>query len=363
MSLEIRNLSYTVDRFQLSEINLTVNDKTYFILLGPTGAGKSTLLKCILGINQIDSGKILLDGKDINHLAVEKRNSGYLPQNCALFPHLDVRENINFGMRIRNCPETELKERASQLLSLFNIEHLENRGIRNLSGGEKQKVSLARALATRPALLLLDEPFSAVDEGTKRNLWFELKKIFRDIKIPVIHVTHNFEEAYTMAEQIGVMIDGGLQQVSDSRTLFEKPATRKIARFLNYRNFFSGEVNKKSPGIYSIRSQGITIVFACETELSGKITLCIRPQDIKIINPAYPVKAELADNVYEGQIRNVTRYPESAVLFVKIADGSSSRDYDLELKFPLYILSRHNLYKQKHIKIALWQPNIIVFKE
>ena len=183
MSLEIRNLSYAVDQFQFSEINLAISDETYFILLGPTGSGKSSLLKCILGINQIKTGEIFIDGKSIANLTVEKRNIGYLPQNCALFPHLDVRENINFGMRIRNYPETEIKERTGQLLSLFNIEHLANRSTRNLSGGEKQKVSLARALATRPALLLLDEPFSAVDEGTKKRLWFELKKVFKTVKV------------------------------------------------------------------------------------------------------------------------------------------------------------------------------------
>ncbi|MEA2108578.1 MAG: ABC transporter ATP-binding protein [Pseudomonadota bacterium] len=362
MSLEIRNLSYAVDQFQFTKINLTITDKTYFVLLGPTGAGKSTLLKCILGINQVKTGEILLNGKNIANLAVEKRNIGYLPQNCALFPHLDVQENINFGMRMRNFPETEIKERATALLALFNINHLKNRKTTHLSGGEKQKVALARALATKPALLLLDEPFSAVDEGTKKRLWSELKKILKNVKIPVIHVTHNFEEAYSMAEQIGVMIDGGIRQVAKAQTLFERPATKKIAGFLNYRNFFSGEVHKKTAGIYSIKSRGINIVFTSETELYGIINLCIRPQDIKIINPTYPVKAELADNVYEGIIKDIILYPESALLFVKV-DGSSSDDYDFELKFPLYILSRHNLYEQKRIKIALWQPNIIVFKD
>jgi ABC-type Fe3+/spermidine/putrescine transport system ATPase subunit len=362
MSLEIKNLSYSVGQFQFSKINLAISDETYFILLGPTGSGKSTLLKCILGINQVKTGKIFINGKNMGDFVVEKRNIGYLPQNCALFPHLDVQENISFGMRIRNYPETEIKARAAALLALFNIIHLKNSKTTHLSGGEKQKVALARALATKPALLLLDEPFSAVDEGTKKKLWFELRKIFRDIKIPVIHVTHNFEEAYTMAEQIGVMIDGSLRQVADAQTLFERPATKKIAGFLNYRNFFSGEVNKKSAGIYSIKSQSINIVFTSKTELSGTISLCIRPQDIKIINPAYPVKAELADNVYEGRIKDILLYPESAVLFVKV-EGNSNGDYDFELKFPLYILRRHNLYEQKRIKIALWQPNIIVFKD
>ena len=361
MSLEIRNLGYAAGQFHFSAINLSISDETYFILLGPTGVGKSTLLKCILGINRITSGTILLDGKNITRLAVERRNIGYLPQDCALFPHLNVQENISFGMRINNQPETEIQKETARLLAIFTIEQLKNRRIHHLSGGEKQKVALARALATKPALLLLDEPFSAVDEGSKRRLWFELKKVFQQINIPVIHVTHNFEEAYTMAEQIGVMIDGSLQQVSDAQTLFEKPATRKIAAFLNYRNFFSGVVKKKSAGVYSLESRNISIVFNNEAELAGKITLCVRPQDIKIINPAYPIKAELADNVYDAVIRDIILYPESAVLFVKVVDSHGS-DYDFELKFPLYILKRYNLHKQKPIRIALWQPNIIVFK-
>lgn len=361
MSLEIRNLSYAVDQFQFSKINLAIPDETYFVLLGPTGAGKSSLLKCILGINQIKTGEILINGKNIGNLAVEKRNIGYLPQNCALFPHLNVRENIDFGMRIRNYQQTEIRKSTDRLLDLFKIKPLENRSIKNLSGGEKQKVALARALATRPALILLDEPFSAVDEGTKKRLWSELKKVFKTVKMPVIHVTHNFEEAYSMAEKIGVMLDGSIRQVAEAQTLFERPATKKIAGFLNYRNFFSGKVRKEGTDIYSINSQGINIVFTSATALSGTITLCIRPQDIKIINPKYPIKAELADNVYEGIIQDMILYPESAIVFVKV-DGSGSNNYDFELKFPLYILNRHHLYEQKRIKIALRQPHIIILK-
>ena len=361
MSLEINNLTCTVGRFRLSEINLTVSDKSYFVLLGPTGAGKSTLLKCILGISRTETGTIVLDGRDITMAAVEERNIGYLPQSCALFPHLDVRENISFGMRINNDSEMTIKKNTARLLSLFKIEHLVKRDPKHLSGGERQKVALARALATRPALLLLDEPFSAVDEGSRRSLWFELKKVFQEITIPVIHVTHNFDEAYTMGERIGVMADGRLQQVDDARTLFERPATRKVARFLHYRNFFSGPVERQGKNRYRLDCRGLTIVFASRRELSGIVTLCVRPQDIKIINPNYPIKAELAENVYDATISNVILYPESAVIFVKV-DGSTGSDFDFELKFPLYIFKRYQLHEHKRLQVALWQPSIIVLE-
>ncbi len=362
MSLEIKDLSCAVDRFRLMEINLSVKDKSYFILLGPTGAGKSTLLKCILGINRSQTGTIILDGRDITRAAVEERNIGYLPQNCALFPHLDVRENISFGMRVNNASEAAIKKNTARLLSLFAIEHLVKRNPKNLSGGEKQKVALARALGTRPALLLLDEPFSAVDEGSRRSLWFELKNVFQEINVPVIHVTHNFDEAYTMGERIGVMADGRLQQVADARTLFERPATREVARFLHYRNFFSGPVSRQGNDRYRLDCRGLTIIFSSQRQLSGTVTLCIRPQDIKIINPNYPIKAELAENVYDAAIQNVILYPESAVLFVTV-DGSTSDDYDFELKFPLYIFKRYQLHEHKRIQVALWQPSIIILDD
>jgi ABC-type Fe3+/spermidine/putrescine transport system ATPase subunit len=243
-------------------------------------------------------------------------------------------------------------------------------------------VALARALAARPDLLLLDEPFSAVAESSKRALWFELKKIFRQIKIPVIHVTHNFDEAYTLGAQIGVMIAGRLHQVTTPQTLFERPKTLAVARFLHYRNFFSGPVRELGDGRLALTTErGFEIIFrppqgpesSCppaSPEITSPATLCIRPQDIKIINPAYPIRRELSDNVYDAVINDITIYPESAVIFVKLKNTQptnitrhSSNKYDLEMKFPIYILKRYHLHEGKEIRIALWQPGIIVLEE
>ncbi|MBW1645688.1 MAG: ATP-binding cassette domain-containing protein [Deltaproteobacteria bacterium] len=343
MSLVLEKLAGGAAGFALENLDLEISRGGYFILLGPTGAGKSTLLKCILGLHPLTAGRILLDGRDLTRLPVEKRNIGYLPQNCALFPHLDVRENILFGLRAAKLPRKQLAVRLAALVALLELEPLLTRPTASLSGGEKQKVALARALATRPSLLLLDEPFAAVDEGSKRKLWLSLRQVCRRLAPTVIHVTHNFEEAYAMGREVGVLIDGRLEQVTNMQNLFERPASRRVARFLNYNNLFHGRPRPIGPGRYELVDRRIRIVFSHPRELTGPVTLCVRPQDIKILNPAYPVKQELAANVYRARIR--------------------SPDADFELRFPRYIFHRHRLAEGQEIQIALWQPQIIVLEK
>ena len=358
MSLRLEEVSCEIGGFSLKNLDLEIEPGGYFILLGPTGAGKSTLLKCILGLRPLTTGRIYLSGRDLTRLPVEKRQIGYLPQNCALFPHLDVRENILFGLRAARFTSQQLRDRLTFLIELLDLKPLLNRQPSSLSGGERQKIALARALSTRPRLLLLDEPFAAVDEGTKRKLWFELKQVFQQIPITVIHVTHNFEEAYAMGRKVGVMIAGRLRQIARVEELFERPASREIAEFLNYRNLFTGIPIKTGFDRYQLQCHNFSIFFRHSGDLDDQLTICVRPQDIKIINPAYPVKKELADNLYEAEIKNIARYPEQVSLLAKVV-GSSGPDYDFELRFPGYILKRHQLAEGQRIRIALWQPNII----
>ncbi len=362
MSLRLEQLAGTAGGFDLHRLDLEISRGGYFILLGPTGAGKSTLLKIILGLHPPTQGKIILAGRELTRLPVEKRNIGYLPQNCLLFPHLNARENIIFGLRAARLPRRQIDDRLAFLSELLKLQPLLDRHPASFSGGERQKVALARALAGRPHLLLLDEPFAAVDEGSRRKLWFELKAVFRRLRPTVVHVTHNFEEAYAMGREAGVMIAGRLEQVASLQTLFERPASRRVAEFLNYHNFFRGVPRRIAPDKYELLDHGLPIVFRHPGKPPTPTTICVRPQDIKVINPAYPVKQELADNVYEAEIKNLILYPESVSLLVK-TPAATGRDYDFELRFPRYILQRHHLAEGRQIRIALWQPQIIVLEK
>ena len=173
--LQIKSLNLRLGNFSLCDINLSCNRGEYHVLLGPTGSGKSSLMKCILGLHRMNSGAVFLEGEDISHYLPEHRRMGYVPQNYSLFPHLNVEKNIRFGLKIRKNPSEMNDALVDQLCETLSIINLRNRKVQYLSGGEKQKVALARALAIKPDILLLDEPFSSIDEGAKRTLWMELK--------------------------------------------------------------------------------------------------------------------------------------------------------------------------------------------
>ena len=189
--LKIDSLGLTLGKFSLKDINLTCKKGHYHILMGPSGSGKSTLIKCILGFYKPDRGKILWNDRDITTALPEQRKMGYLPQSYALFPHLNVEENIRFGINANKLPRQQADGLVKQLCDMLGIEKLCKRRVTNLSGGEKQKVALGRALGAQPEIILLDEPFSSIDEGGKRRLWFELKNVIDEVGITTIHITHN----------------------------------------------------------------------------------------------------------------------------------------------------------------------------
>ena len=284
---------------------------------------------------------------------------GYVPQNYALFPHLNVEKNIAFGLKRKKLARQKADTIISKLCDMLNITHLRKRGIQSLSGGEKQKVALGRALAIQPQIILLDEPFSAIDEGARRALWFELKQAIADVGVTAMHITHNLEEAYTLGERISVLINGNLVQRGLKEDIFKFPAVKEVAEYLNYRNLFSGKTEGGSEnacihcGHFSIT---VNKVLPAETDVG----ICIRQQDIKIIKEGSPVKDSLKQNIFSGEIVSLFPLPEFCLMWFKIR--GSPKEYDLELKFPDYIRLRHDLYPGKKIRVGIWEPNIIVFE-
>ncbi|MCQ6254248.1 ATP-binding cassette domain-containing protein [Methanocaldococcus sp.] len=251
--LKVCNLSKIWKDFKLKNVSFEISNE-YCVILGPSGAGKSVLIKCIAGILKVNSGKIILNSRDITNLPPEKRNVGYVPQNYALFPNKNVYKNIAYGLIIRKVDKLEIDRKVKEIAEFLNISHLLDRDIKTLSGGEQQRVSLARALVLNPSILLLDEPTSALDIRIKESIISELKKI-KDI--PVLHITHDLAEARTLGEKVGIFMDGELIAFGD-KDILKKPNNRKVAEFLGF-NVIDNEAISPEDVIIKNGNDGIVI--------------------------------------------------------------------------------------------------------
>jgi ABC-type sugar transport system ATPase subunit len=232
-SLKLNNVCIQAGTFKVENINLTIEENQYFTLMGHTGSGKSMLLKAICGLMQVQKGTILIDNKDITHLEPRFRNIGYVPQESGLFPHLNVLNNIIFSLRIKGFSKKDASNEISKIVDFLQIEDLLNRSVINLSGGEKQKISLARALAKKPSILLLDEPVSALDESTKFEICEILKKIQKEFNVSTIHVCHNIQEAKQISDFIGIMYEGKLIKVGSLEDLINIDDNKEIQRIMH----------------------------------------------------------------------------------------------------------------------------------
>lgn len=230
--VEIAGLTVTRGAFTLSVPHLEVEPGEIFAILGTTGSGKTVLMETIAGAFEQCEGRILFDGRDTRTMAVQDRGIGILYQDYELFPHMSVRKNIGYGLKMAHVPKDETDRRVNDLLELFGIEHLADKMPGVISGGESQRVALARALATRPQLLILDEPFSALDPTTKKRMYQMLRDIHRDFNCTILFVTHDFNEAQQLAHRVAIVLDGNLKTVVDADKLFEWEHESDVATFL-----------------------------------------------------------------------------------------------------------------------------------
>jgi len=216
----------------VKNLSLEVKANETLVLMGASGSGKSTLLLTILGIISPSKGKVFLNEEEITHFAIESRNIGYLPQDYGLFPHLNVIDNISYGLRIRGMPKKEYESIAQEMLELVELKKYAKKNTKELSGGQRQRIGLARALAIKPKLFLLDEPLSNIDEVTKMDVAKELKELFEKLEIPIIIVTHNREDALLLAENLAIMVDGKIEQTGSIKEVLKKPKTAFIKKLL-----------------------------------------------------------------------------------------------------------------------------------
>ena len=309
--LEVKDLCVQMGNFFLKNINFDVKDGEYFVLLGPTGSGKTVLLESIAGLHAVTSGQVWINGKDVTDLNLEKRRIGFAYQDYALYPHLPVRDNISFGLMWRNKKRQEIEKAIDSVVELLGIADLLEKRPWSLSGGQSQKIALARAIAIRPDLLLLDEPLSAVDSETKEDYERELKELHNHLKLTTIHVTHNFEEATAMGDRIAVIMDGQILQIGTPEQIFRQPNSEQVARFLMTRNIFDGEVTDSSDGqkVFSVEGTKLTVV----TTRQGRVHASIRPEDILISRE--PLHSN-ALNSLQGTITRIV--DRGSVIYIKV---------------------------------------------
>src|SRR5579872_4059877 len=222
----------------VNDVSLQIGDGECFVLLGPSGSGKSTLLRAIAGLTTVDHGRIALHGRDVTHVAARKRGVGLVFQNYALFRHMTVADNIEFALRVRRMKAAERRQRRQEMLRLVALEGMDNRLPAQLSGGQQQRVAVARALAHKPEVLLLDEPFGALDAKIREELRRTIRQVERELGISTVLVTHDQEEAFAMGDRIGIMNLGRLLEMGEPHELYSRPATRFVATFLGAANLF-----------------------------------------------------------------------------------------------------------------------------
>ncbi len=305
--IDIKNLSGNLGEFHLCDINLKVNKGEYLAILGPTGAGKTVLVEYIAGIYKSDKGSILVDGKDITPLYPEERNIGYVPQDYALFPNLTVKRNIAYGLEARRMPPEQVNSIVSDMISRLKIEYIQHRMPLNLSGGEKQRVALGRALTTEPKLLLLDEPLSALDENLRTEMARELRQVQRGVNGTFIHVCHNFEEASDVADRIAIMNDGKMIQTGALKEIMEAPKNEFVARFMKSQNIFYGISDGSTIKI------GKTVLFG-KNLFKGDVLVVIRPENIAIVEH----ENNKGQNVFSGKVESTKLKPYFTEIVVDV---------------------------------------------
>jgi molybdate transport system ATP-binding protein len=337
------------------------------VLFGSSGAGKSMTLQLIAGLMEPDAGFIRSNGNTFFdktsgiNISPQQRSLGYVFQDRILFPHMTVRENIAYGLRGKSRKQRDA--RVGDMIRLFRLDGLENMPPSQISGGQKQRVALARALIERPKALLLDEPFTALDS----SLRFEMRKLLRQVRnefdIPVVLVTHDFEDAYVLGNHILIYIDGRVEQAGKRDDIFQKPQSRRVAQFLGLKNLFCAKVIKKDEHLHRfiLEVDGLQFSMSVDSkrgpvEAGMEVDLYVRPDEIMIIREGKLVKDSLKQNIFEGKILDVTDNERYHTVYFETTGGRIF----FEISIPNYAFRNLELSTGKMVRIALREESLWV---
>ncbi len=281
--VRLENISVSFDGEEvLNDFSLDIHDREFVTLLGPSGCGKTTTLRIIAGFLYPDSGRVLFDGRNISSLPPHKREVNTVFQRYALFPHLNVFDNVAFGLRVKKLPEAEVKQTVSEMIEMVGLKGFENRRVTSMSGGQQQRVAIARALVNSPRVLLLDEPLGALDLKLRKEMQTELKRIQQRTNITFIYVTHDQEEALTMSDTIVVMQGGKIQQIGSPQDIYNEPKNAFVANFIGESNILNGVMHDD----YFVEFAGAK--FTCVDKgfrQDQEVQVVVRPEDIKLVAP------------------------------------------------------------------------------
>ncbi len=350
--LKINNIIKKFGDFTaLNDVSMNVNEGEFICFLGPSGCGKTTLLRAIAGLDIQTHGQIFQAGKDISRLPASQRDFGIVFQSYALFPNMTIYKNIAYGLENRKMPKADIKDRVSELLAIVGLSDQGLKYPTQLSGGQQQRVALARAIATKPGLLLLDEPLSALDARVRTHLRHEIKQLQHNLGITTVMVTHDQEEALTMADRIVVMNDGIIEQIGSPIEIYRTPKTAFVADFIGKMNFIDGIITKD--GTVEINDN---TNINCQTigfKIGDKVKIAIRPEDVTVIED---------DNYSHNSIKVKLDEIEFLGSFFRCdLSGAPLNDNIIEADFSINLSKRVELNVGNEISIRLHADNITLF--
>ena len=317
----------------VDDLSLDIERGEFFSLLGPSGCGKTTTLRMIGGFEEVTAGKVLLGEQDVTELPPYRRDVNTVFQNYALFPHLDVYENVAFGLRRRRVAEAEVRRRVAEMLELVELPGYERRKPNQLSGGQQQRVALARALINHPRVLLLDEPLGALDLKLRKQMQIELKRIQTEVGITFIYVTHDQDEAMTMSDRIAVMRSGRIEQLGSPGQLYERPQTEFVAGFLGVSNLLDGEVESHTGDVAGVRLRDGNVLRVPASLINGmrEVRVGVRPEKLKVTKGA-SVSDDAATNCLIGRVLDASYMGVSTQYLVRTGDGHLLTVYSQNLE-------------------------------
>jgi putative spermidine/putrescine transport system ATP-binding protein len=304
----------------VDRLSLTIEPGSMVALLGPSGCGKTTTLRMIAGLMEPSAGEMFLDDRPITRIPAHRRNVGMLFQNYALFPHMTVAENVAFGLEARGFRRDAAAARVLEALQLVQLDGYDQRRPAQLSGGQQQRVALARALVIEPALLLLDEPLGALDKSLRQSMQVELRALQRRLGITTVLVTHDQDEALTMADRIAIMRDGSLEQIGTPDEVYQRPVSRFIASFLGAANFFEGRVDQVSGESARVSLPGIRLTIPTVRPLGSTVTIALRPEAISV-EPATAADREAMANSANAVVEQIVYHGFVSHLYLRRENG------------------------------------------
>lgn len=335
----------------VDDVSLSIHQGEIFALLGGSGSGKSTLLRMLAGFERPTEGRIFLDGQDITDMPPYERPINMMFQSYALFPHMTVEQNIAFGLKQDGLPKAEIEERVKEMLGLVQMTQYAKRKPHQLSGGQRQRVALARSLAKRPKLLLLDEPMGALDKKLRSQMQLELVQIIERVGVTCVMVTHDQEEAMTMAERIAIMHQGWIAQVGSPMDIYETPASRLVCEFIGNVNLFEGELVEDMGDHAIIASPGldnpIYVGHGISTRAQDKqITYAIRPEKL-LIGTELPELERPGYNWAKGVVHDIAYLGGHSVYYIKLSSGG--------------VLQAFMANAERHVKLPTWEEEVYVY--